>query len=306
MIIKTEWQEAIEKFLKDPLTAEDERNVEELISWYRNDMEVKKSIEELKVTTQEGMERLKTGLKGAQEVAKEVQEGIERVQGGLETAVREEAQDIKDQLGEMRQSIEGLSSSVHNPQTAGARLRLRIDCEAISGPGPLGGSSELVVAPQEPQAEIQLQAEATGGSVGGVSYQGFLPSSQEVLNLAAFKYLKTIDPSKPEELNGFVHYLREIRELLIVDTKSGSLIITVECSSLEMLDKLWDDYCTGYLNEMAQRFLVTEEILKELGLIEVKLTTTILEKDYRACREYFSQYPGLFKSLLYLNIRCFR
>ncbi|KAL9958884.1 hypothetical protein ACROYT_G035956 [Oculina patagonica] len=293
MIIKTEWQEAIEKFLKDPLTAEDERNVEELISWYRNDMEVKKSIEELKVTTQEGMERLKTGLKGAQEVAKEVQEGIERVQGGLETAVREEAQDIKDQLGEMRQSIEGLSSSVHNPQTAGAaRLRLRIDCEAISGPGPLGGSSELVVAPQEPQAEIQLQAEATGGSVGGVSYQGFLPSSQEVLNLAAFKYLKTIDPSKPEELNGFVHYLREIRELLIVDTKSGSLIITVECSSLEMLDKLWDDYCTGYLNEMAQRFLVTEEILKELGLIEVKLTTTILEKDYRACREYFSQYPG--------------
>ncbi len=173
-----------------------------------------------------------------------------------------------------------------------ARLRLRIDCEAISGPGRLGGSSEIAVAQQEPQAEIQLQVEATGGSLGGVSNQGALPSSQEVLNLAAFKYLKTLDPSKPEDLNGFVHYLREIRELLIVNTNSGSLIITVECSSLEILDKLWDDYCTGFLNEMAQKFLVTEELLKELGLIEVKLSTTILEEEHRACREYFLQYPG--------------
>ncbi|KAL9959132.1 hypothetical protein ACROYT_G036220 [Oculina patagonica] len=323
---KHEWQEAIDNFLKDPLTAEDERNVKELYAWYTNDMEVKKSIEELKVTTQEGMERMETSLKWAQsEVTKEVQEGLEesthvletavreeaqditkevqdglerletRVQGSthvLETAVREEAQEIKNQLGELHQSVDRLSSSDRNPQAAGAaRLRLRIDCEAISGPSPLGGSSELVVAPHEPQAVIQLQAAATGGPLGGVSYQGALPSSQQVLDLAAFKYLKTIDPSKPEDLNGFVHFLREIRELLIVDTNSGSLIITVECSSLEILDKLWDDYCTGYLNEMAQTFLVTEELLKELGLVEVKLSTTILEEEYRACREYFLKYP---------------
>ncbi|XP_078355782.1 uncharacterized protein LOC144640546 [Oculina patagonica] len=300
---KTEWQKAIDNFLNDPLTAEDGRNVEELMSWYRNDMEVKKSVEELNVTTHKGMERLETSLKGAQEAAtKEVQGGLERlqtrVQGDLkgstnvlETAVREEAQEIKDQLGTLHQSLDRLSSSDRNPQAAGARLQLRINCEAISGPGPLDGSSELIVAPQEPQAEIQLQAVATGGSVGGVSNQGALPSSQEVLNLAAFKYLKTIDPSKPEDLNGFVRYLREIRELLIVDTNPGSLIITVECSTLEILDKLWDDYCTGYLNEMAQRFLVTEEILLELALTEVKLTTTILEEEYRACRKYFLQYP---------------
>ncbi len=173
-----------------------------------------------------------------------------------------------------------------------ARLRLRIDCEAISGPGPLGGSSELVVAPREPQAGIQLQAEATGGSLGGVSNQGALPSTQEVLNLAAVKYLKTIDPSKPEDLNGLVYYLERVRNVLIVDTKSGSLIITVECCSLEILDRLWEDYCTGFLNKMAQRFLVTDELLKELGLTEVKLKTTILEEEYRACREHFLQYSG--------------
>jgi len=38
---------------------------------------------------------------------------------------------------------------------------------------------------------------------------------------------------------------------------------------------------------MAQKCLVTEDILRECGLLEVKLTTTILEKDYRACREFF-------------------
>ncbi len=123
---KAEWQKAIDNLLKDPLTAEDERNVEELLSWYRNDMEVKTSLAELKVTTQDGMKRLETSLKGAQESAtKEVQKEIERVQGGLEgsthileTAVREEAQDIKDQLGEMQQSVDKLSSTAGGPQAA--------------------------------------------------------------------------------------------------------------------------------------------------------------------------------------------
>ena len=194
-----------------------------------------------------------------------------------------------------------------------AILHIRIDCEATSGPGPGGGSSDPVLALQEretglPEAELvptTSQAEATGG-FGTVSIKNSAsPTSQEVLNLAAFKYLQTIDPTKPEDLNSFVYYLEKVRKVLIVDTKSGSLIITVECSSLEILDGLWDDYCAGFLNEMVQKFLVTEDVLKELGLIEsygLKLTTTIPEEEYRACREYFLQYPGEFKNFLYLHI----
>ena len=120
----------------------------------------------------------------------------------------------------------------------------------------------------------------------------FLPSPQQVLSFIAFETFKHIDRSKQEELNSFVEYMEKVRKVVIVDTHEGSLIITVECSSLEIIDKLWDDYCTGHLNEIAQEFLVTENILKELGLTEVKLATTILEEDYRACREYFSQYSG--------------
>ena len=44
---KTAWQGAIAKYLTDPLTTEDERNVQELEAWYKNDMEIKKSIDEV-------------------------------------------------------------------------------------------------------------------------------------------------------------------------------------------------------------------------------------------------------------------
>ena len=56
---KTAWQGAIAKYLTDPLTTEDERNVQELKAWYKSDIEVKKSIEEVT----ERINRLEVGLK---------------------------------------------------------------------------------------------------------------------------------------------------------------------------------------------------------------------------------------------------
>ena len=150
---KRQWKVAILNFLKNSLTAEDERNVQELLEWYRNDMEVKESIEELKSTIkemQDGMERLETSLKGVDggieensrvieekvqcletaareesqdikdQLGRELKSTTQEVQS-LEKAVREESQDIKDQLGEMHQSIERLSSSAGTSQTAGGQ-----------------------------------------------------------------------------------------------------------------------------------------------------------------------------------------
>ena len=141
------------------------------------------------------------------------------------------------------------------------------------------------------------QAMVTTGS-GGVNVENErLPSAQEVLNFITLKYFKKVDPSKPEERNAYLQYLKEVRKVLFVDAQSGSLIITVECTSVQILDDLWEDYLTGHLNEMAQKFLVTEEILKELGLIAVTLTTTILREEYKACREYLLKHPGGYGNL---------
>ena len=83
-----------------------------------------------------------------------------------------------------------------------------------------------------------------------------------------------------------MRYMEEVRQLVVADIKTGSLIITAICNSLEILDELWIAHCTGTLNKMAQS-LVTEDVLKTFGLTEVKLITTIVEEEYEACREVF-------------------
>lgn len=119
-------------------------------------------------------------------------------------------------------------------------------------------------------------------------------AAQDVLVSIAKRYLQTVTPSNEEEFNGFLSYLQEMRKVLLVDAQIGSLIITVECSSLQILDELWEDYCTGHLNDKAQEFLVTDDILNEFGLLEVKLAISILEEEYKACRRYFFHLPGWF------------
>ena len=146
---KTAWQKAIDKFLKDPLTADDEQNIQELLRWYSNDVEVQRSIEglrvELKSTSQE-VQQLEVAVREESQdikyrLAGEIKSSTQEVQclvrqeaqdikdhlgeelktttqdvQCLERAVREESQVIKDQLGEMHQSIDRLSSSPDGSQ----------------------------------------------------------------------------------------------------------------------------------------------------------------------------------------------
>ena len=113
-----------------------------------------------------------------------------------------------------------------------------------------------------------------------------IPSLQNMLSSISSSYLRKIDPSTTEDFNNFVRYMQKVRQVLICDTKLGSLIITGKCSSLEILDELWKAHCTGSLNKMAQS-LVTDDVLKTFGLTEVKLRAAIVEEEYEACREVF-------------------
>ena len=112
--------------------------------------------------------------------------------------------------------------------------------------------------------------------------------TQTVLNTIAYRTFQRLDPSTPEQMNEFVLYLERVHKAVVVGVKSESLVITVEVSSLQSLEDLWEDYSFGHVNKMAQKFLVTKELLEEFGLLEVKLTTFIAEEEYRACQEYFS------------------
>lgn len=96
-----EWQKAIDKFLKNPLTQKDERNVDELKRWYENDIQVKNAVEELKVATQEGMAHLETAL------GRKVETTELKLREHFQTAV----EDIKDQLRKIQQAMVNSTST---------------------------------------------------------------------------------------------------------------------------------------------------------------------------------------------------
>ena len=203
------------------------------------------------------------------------------------------------------------------------KIRMRIDCETIPDPhARLETSETVVIASQGTQAcgdELVVTGTSEGTSedtqdtqmvVTGVKRKAVEPvasaglplagrtesaeegGSQGVMNFIARKYFQTVDTTKPEELNGFLRFLTDVRKVLVLDAQSGSLILTALCSSLEILDALWYDYCTGHLNDMAQKYLVTKDVLKEFDLTELKLITTIQREEYIVAPEFFLQSSG--------------
>lgn len=109
---------------------------------------------------------------------------------------------------------------------------------------------------------------------------------------------ETIQPS-PEEpdiwdvissfgnsLNLFFDYLCQTLRLDIFGYGMGSLFIAVKCSSVDILDELWKDYKSGHLNEVAEKTLITNQVLEKLCLAKVKLETMVNEEHYKTCREF--------------------
>ena len=184
-----------------------------------------------------------------------------------------------------------VGSEERNVQSSDATTSLEEECSHVVEPGPqkedttvAHGDSGNESTPSEKLELGEATSSSTPLSLGAGAKE--FPSAQDVLNLIADNYTNVINPASREELNGFLQYMEQVQQLLIVDVKKGSLIITTECSSLEILDELWKAHCTGTLNRMTQS-LVTEDVLKTFGITEVKLITTIVEEEYEACREVF-------------------
>ena len=113
-------------------------------------------------------------------------------------------------------------------------------------------------------------------------------STEKVLSLIASNYLQTTPPRTEAEHNRFLTYMERMR-VNITGVTMGSLVITVRCNSLQILETLWDDYSSGHLRQVVQRCFVTKEILTELNLAALKLKTTISEEEYKANKAYYEK-----------------
>ena len=183
-------------------------------------------------------------------------------------------------------------------------LKLRIDVEIMtpaeqntqhrasvstgeSGESHIGGHQEASAAP--------VSSGHTQSSCSGTDPQAsnliLITESERVLSLIASNYLLTTPPKCKADRDDFVTYMKEMR-VLITGVDKGSLLITVKCNSLKILETLWEDYSSGHLGEVVQRCLVTEEILTELSLSELKLQTTISQEEYIACKMHFEKDPA--------------
>ena len=92
--------------------------------------------------------------------------------------------------------------------------------------------------------------------------------------------------------NFLSQYLESKLNLIVGSHRIGSLWITVECRSLQILEELWEDYCSGHFNEMAQEMIVTPYVLAQLGVTDVKLKTFISEEEYERGKQIFMDNSG--------------
>ena len=107
-----------------------------------------------------------------------------------------------------------------------------------------------------------------------------------------YVYQKYHDVSSPDSIRAFTEYLKEAFKVAIWMVESGSLIITVQCPTLETLESLWNDYQSGHLNDVAETFLLTDELKRKIGMDNIRLKTTIEEENYLICKMAFMEISG--------------
>ena len=132
----------------------------------------------------------------------------------------------------------------------------------------------------------QSSAEGTAG----LSTLSALQESQQNIPVALDFWYVVFSFKRPLEL--LITYLKLKLGVDVQSYRLGSFVITVSCSSLEVLEALWKEYRTGRLNEVVQDALVTEEVLEKLELSEVKLRTIISEEDYLSYKEFLKNRSG--------------
>ena len=157
-------------------------------------------------------------------------------------------------------------------------LKLRIDVETMT-------PAELNTQDKTPSSCTCTGAQLPQAPMSPI------PTEKEVLRLIASNYLQNTPPKCKADHDDFLAHMEKMR-VIITGVGVGSLLITVKCDSLEILERLWEDYSSSHLGEVVQRCFVTAEILTELSLAELKLQTTISEEEYIACKMYFEKDPA--------------
>ncbi|KAL9983121.1 hypothetical protein ACROYT_G005252 [Oculina patagonica] len=231
---RDEWEKAIDKLLRDPLTTEAQSYVDELQLWHKNDMDIKDAVEQVK-------------------------EQLQQVNVDLRDQLQHNVH-VEDQLQQINQRLDYITTVI----------QIAVERVAV-------GSEATVTLPIN---QGQLQSGGAEGTTGEHLEENRQSAPTE-------PYIWKVILSVNEYFNQFLEYLKVQLGIGVVSYSVGSLLITVTCSSLEILEGLWEHYISGHLNKVAEQTLVSPDVLEKLGLKELKLETTIKEEEYKKCKEFF-------------------
>ena len=88
-----------------------------------------------------------------------------------------------------------------------------------------------------------------------------------------------------QALKSLIDRLTEVYGVLLVTLWKGSIIIILDCPTLESLELLWSDYDSGHLGKVVEQYLATDEIKKKFNLETICLKTIIEKESYLKCME---------------------
>ena len=113
--------------------------------------------------------------------------------------------------------------------------------------------------------------------------------------------LDTLKHTEPPQAgpDAFFQGLQKSYNVLVKKFGIGCLEVTVECLNLEGLERLWNDYQSGDLDDLAERCLVSDKLKKKLNVETVQLKTTIAEESYMRCKEALMEKSSEFHKLTY-------
>ena len=118
---------------------------------------------------------------------------------------------------------------------------------------------------------------------------------KEMLTQEVHSYLKFNDHSGDDfyqAMESFTVHLINVYKVCLVTLGVNSVFIILDCPTLGSLEHLWSDYLSGHLNKVAERYLVTEEMRKNLNLQTICLTTTIAVENYLNCKKALTERPS--------------
>ena len=93
--------------------------------------------------------------------------------------------------------------------------------------------------------------------------------------------------SPTEGLGVFLKCIEDAYNLSVKALGFDCLEIPVQCPTLGSLEILWKDYCSGHLNQMAERCLLTDEVRNKPQLKAIRLKIALEDEEYEACRKSF-------------------